>query len=335
MPYRKRKERRGASLSMEMALLTGGAASATGLYAVRVLWGQAYAWTRYAMDWAAPTTEPPKVKREYTVQRTFLSYNVNETQASNFAMLARDPVAGGGMLLVPCGIFYISSPALRIYELRNGFQPEVAAKKRDSEQWVRLPPHAYFLFHSALAWLPTLDAFKNNARMVSQAMGRVRRFYDDCMLHMLLNDVFFALPTLSAELKAMVTDLIDLINPTRYRERVWKWISAASPPTSQSVLEAFHKKHPKFAAMWDQDIPCTHPFFHRPKRTANAEKSCYKTLGRSMERTDAADPWDLDIEASHRSEAPLKAKNPYGIGIAYDMGQLVYFYRTPTPPNKK
>jgi hypothetical protein len=381
----------GQRRSLEATLLVDGALSATGLYLTRMVVRGVFSGVRAVTEWAMPASQQ-RFLPEYRVQRRFLSYAFEEggttPNARPFAMLARDPTLGGGLLLTPCGIFYVASPECQVYELRNGFEDNnttldgntnamvpaartgmewmrrqvkdwgrdlffpaaassppppaaTAGVTRDAlqltlDQWIRLPPHAFFLYASALSWMPDRTTF-NDPIVQLQANARLAHFGDECVLHMLLNDLFrlFAnAPELLRAHQPALRRLLELLDPAPV-STFFEWTTTRlgalfrTPPSATTmrrsasqVLETMRAQHPQFMPALAALVPKRAPFFMREATTA--ERTCFVHLGIAFPCDYAREGWRIGLEP--HGDTPMLKEEAHGLGTAKPTGQLVYFF---------
>ena len=198
---------------LEVALLTGGAATAAGLYVSSAVLGRAYVVSRRLFSWLLPEDADEEEERHAPVPCDFMKFK------TPCVLFARER-GGGGLLLAPMGVFYLSAPSMQLYQIVLG--PDGKAP---------LETHAHYLFWAALSWMPNPTANANRLT-VSAAWERLLDFAGECMVHMLLNDLFRCVPTLSADQKTRVTKLLDRLTPSRGLLRV----SAPPTPTARQWL---------------------------------------------------------------------------------------------------
>ena len=397
---KKGKKTKSAAPSLERDLAVGGVCSATGLYVSYLATKQLYRTTRWIADVVVPETPPPT---SYVVTRPFMGYR-NNTQA----LIARDEVLGGAMLLTRCGIFYVAAPSYRILELRNGADASavssslktsstsggwadwwtgaassssnkkpaaaaasnVAAKEEleaakqklrqveeankqinasklaqsiqhDAAARVRLPPHAYYLFLSALTWVPRADLL---SVMNPQLAARERQFGDECLLQMVLSDLRQRLACRQAK-HAMSKPIQDAMQyllmrftaytkPASWAEYAKRVFYLATPPRRPTALSLWQDFDAHFGNFFkrewlagDAQFMCKSPFFQRmPNETV--ETSSDTVLGTRI--TTSSKQLELRFKPSSKNKTPDEdaklrtAGAPFDIGPAWDAGELVY-----------
>ena len=94
-------------------------------------------------------------------------------------ILIREGVVSG-MLLTPAGIFYIQQPDLSVFQ---AIPDIISTDSKNDGDTIRLCEHSFSLFGEGLMVASTESA-------VVWAKGRFDMFLSDCLLHMLLNDIY-------------------------------------------------------------------------------------------------------------------------------------------------
>ena len=197
---------------LELALLTGGAATAAGLYVSTAVLKRTYAESRRLFSWLLPEEaleEPPS----RTVRCAFPQFK------SAPPILFARARGGGGLLLAAQSVFYLQAPEMWLYRL----VPE-------SKDQVTLETPAFYLFMAARAWmLPS--AFR--AKEATEACDRLTVFLSECVLHRLLSDLFRNASNFNSEQRTLVSSLLDKLSPDRGLFRV----SAPPALTAKALLE--------------------------------------------------------------------------------------------------
>ena len=161
---------------MEKALLIGGAATSAGLFVGQTAATQVYQLTSRLLrsltgdlaSWRADGALEEKKVSQFPALPTF-------------ALVAYDPLNGGGTLLVtPNGVFYVTALKLKVYRFCKA-----------KAGGLMLPRSPFFLMHAARATCQDGTLEHNSVVSVPQQVARQRyaAFVSDCALHMLLNDL--------------------------------------------------------------------------------------------------------------------------------------------------
>ena len=204
-----------------MALLTGGAMTAAGLYVSSAALRGTYVASRRFLSWLIPNDTSDDGDAPNQQNSTVVTYDHCSKTNTSVALVARDQ--GGGLLIVPNGVFYLKAPGLWLYNLLP----------IESSTLLRMDPHAHYLFQAALSWMPdaTTTTPANTTIMNAEAWNHLIEFTSECVLHMLLNDIARnAWPTPSE--KRLVLDIFTTLSPVR------GWWSAGDRPTAQMALDA-------------------------------------------------------------------------------------------------
>jgi hypothetical protein len=239
---------RGVSLptqGLEVALLTGGAATAAGLYVSNAVLQRTYVASRRLFSWLLPEEgEANEEARGLTqIDCVFMHF---QSRAVLFAR-ERD---GSFLLLGPTGVYYVQAPSMSLYEV-----------DRTPDGKASLEPHAYYLSQAALSWMPDTKA-NQDQNTVLAAWHRVKDLASECMLHMLLNDLFQVAAQLPFDDRLLVLEILQKLSPVRGRLS----LGTPLPPTAQALLQTLTSKQ------WHQlnrMLPRTDETFRRKPRTNN------------------------------------------------------------------
>lgn len=194
---------RVANQSLEVALLTGGAMTAAGLYVSTLAIKGTYAASRRLLGWLV---------QEEDATLSGAPRSVMYALRPQVALVARAPRGCGGLLLTPTAIFYLEAPSLRLYRL---IPNETKA--------LSLEPHAFYLLQAALTW---------EAQPRDETWARLGDFVYECALHMLLNDLARHATAAHAQL---VADVFAKLSPA---QSGWFFTSGDAPPTARRVLKS-------------------------------------------------------------------------------------------------
>lgn len=282
---------------LEVALLTGGAATAAGLYVSNAVLQRTYVASRRFFSWllpeageAAEEETRPDAQGPRQIDCLFMRFE------RPTVLLARER-DGGGLLLYPQGIVYLKAPSMSVYVL------DVTEARRAS-----LELHAYYLFQAALSWMPNAKA-NADQDTVSAAWNRVTDFASECMLHMLLNDLFQVAATLSKERRLLVSNIIQKLSPVRGT------LSVSTPlsPTAQALLQSLNQ------AQWQQ-LDTLLPFTDESFRGRN-NRNANRFFGAAFNPSDTC--WTVGYLPGTTEKVSLE-----GIGACTWEGRLGYYLST-------
>jgi hypothetical protein len=283
---------------LEVALLTGGAATAAGLYVSNAVLQRTYVASRRLFSWLLP--EEGEANEE---ARGLTQIDCAFMRFPNPAVLFARERDGSFLLLGPTGVFYVQAPSMSIYVV------DITSDGKAS-----LEPHAYYLYQAALSWMPDTKANQDQQNRALVAWHRVKDLASECMLHMLLNDLFQVATRLPPDDRPLVLDLLQKLSPVRGRLS----LGTPSPPTAQALLQTLTSKQ------WHQlkkMLPITSEAFRRP----STKKDFDNFLGAAFNPSN--DFWKVD-------HFPVASKTVVieGVGRCKLEGYLRYVL---FPPSKR
>ena len=200
-----------SSTSFELSLLKGSALVGTGLFVAQKGLGLAYRGTRAGVDWLTRSALPTILE----------GVRPSCWNMRGMILVARDQKLDGAVLLAPNGIFYLEAPGMRLYEFcfANPKPPAdttpTASSSYQTEAHIRLPPHVFFLYRSALCALGnSQDQWQANLQAPDRsdaALRHLKAAVTDWLLHMLLNDLVALMDTHGQLLREL---LVVMLAPT-------------------------------------------------------------------------------------------------------------------------
>ena len=292
-----------AGPGLEVGLLAGGTMTATGLYVSLAALKGMYRESKTFFNWLLPDAEEEDaVATPETVQRRFMDF-----PRFNAPFVAREPDGGGGLLLATSGLFYLRAPSLCLYELCDS--PSNDERIAPAMRPIRLLPHAYYLFASAMAWIPDANACAES-KVQADAWERLKAFAAECLLHMLLNDIARHVWT-DSKAHAPIGALFDLLLPKRAS---FFWRSGTVRRTAYEVLNAISK--PQWRMLLDA-LPVEGDGVFR----VTVDRDAFNPLGSPLPNglIDTVDCWIGFVERQSGAMRPLT-----NVGQCALVGRMAY-----------